>query len=218
MTAVRGKFITLEGGEGAGKSTQSKLLSASLRDYGFEVLQTREPGGCSDAETIRTLLVSGGTDRWSPLSEALMMSAARVEHIRKTIRPALLRGAWVVCDRYTDSTSVYQGYAGGVDLTFLALLNDRVCEDIVPDLTLVLDLPPEVGLSRTFARSANESRFENKGLSYHQKISDGFKRIAESDPKRCIIIDGQGKVEETHDKLLQVVVSRFELGALHVNA
>lgn len=216
---IRGKFITLEGGEGAGKSTQSKLLSARLRTHGLEVVQTREPGGCADAETIRTLLVSGGADRWCPLSEALMMSAARAEHINKTIRPALERGAWVVCDRFVDSTTVYQGYAGGVDLNFLETLNREVCKDIMPDLTLVIDLPPEIGLARTHARmSGAETRFENKGLGYHRKIYDGFKAVIEKNPGRFCVIDGQGDVDSTQNKLISAVHERFNLEGCDVTS
>lgn len=186
---ARGRFITFEGGEGAGKSTQVQRLAARLCAESREVVTTREPGGSPGAESIRDLVLRGEADRWSPVTETLLMYAARRDHVERVIRPALARGAWVVCDRFADSTRAYQGAAGGTDPALISALERHVVEDTRPDLTLVFDLPPEVGLERAHARAGAEMRFESKGLAFHQRLREGFRAIAAAEPDRCVLID-----------------------------
>jgi dTMP kinase len=186
---MAGTFITFEGGEGSGKSTQVARLVARLRAMGHTVVQTREPGGTDGAEAIRTLLVNGDTKRWTPTAEALLNYAAREMHLVGVIRPALARGDVVVCDRFTDSTTAYQGYAGGCDLQLIAGLERDIVGTTRPKRTLVFDLDPEVGLARARTRADSEDRYERKGLAFHQKLRDGFQSIAADDPVRCRLID-----------------------------
>ena len=177
----RGRFISFEGGEGAGKSTQARRLAERLTALGRITTLTREPGGTAGAETLRGLLVEGGTDRWSPMSEALLMYAARRDHIERLIRPALERGEWIVCDRFADSSRAYQGAGGGVDPAFIGALETWVLENIVPDLTLIFDLPAELGLERAGVRDADaKGRFEAKGLDFHRTLRTEFLAIAKA--------------------------------------
>jgi len=195
---TRGRFITFEGGEGAGKSTQLKRLAARLRGEGREVVATREPGGSPGAESIRELVLNGAADRWSPVTETLLMYAARRDHIERVIRPALARGSWVVCDRFADSTRAYQGAAGGADPGLIAAMETYILEDTRPDLTLIFDLPPEIGLQRAVARPGAELRFESKGAAFHERLREGFLAIAKAEPDRCVVIpadDAIGAVE-----------------------
>jgi len=187
----RGVFITFEGGEGAGKSTQAKLLAAALRRTGRDVVATREPGGAPGAEAIRKMLVRGKAERWTPLAEALLFSAARAEHVEKTIEPALAAGYDVVCDRFADSTMAYQGHVRGVDMEFIAALTDEAAEGCTPDLTLILDLPPEQGLKRAKKRGGKEHRFEKFDLTFHRFLRRAFLVIAKAEPKRCVVIDAR---------------------------
>lgn len=188
--ARRGRFITLEGGEGTGKSTQARLLAAWLGERGVDCLLTREPGGSPGAEDIRGLLVTGEPGRWDAVTEALLMNAARRDHVVRTIRPALEAGRWVICDRFVDSTLAYQGHAGGVPLATLEALIAAAVEDTRPDLTLVLDLSPEAGLARAASgRDGTEARFERKGLTFHAAVREGFRLIAEAAPDRCVVVD-----------------------------
>ncbi len=204
----RGSFITLEGGEGAGKSTQVDLLADALRAAGREVVATREPGGAPGAEEIRKVLISGGGDRWSPLSELLLFVAARREHVDRTIDPALSRGAWVICDRFSDSTTAYQGY--GHDLIDECEALQRMALGAFrPDLTLVLDLPVEVGLERARARSGQGKRYEQMGLDFHRRVREGFLDIARREPARCRVIDARGTVEAVQAALRRAVAERF---------
>jgi dTMP kinase len=183
-------FITFEGGEGTGKSTQVKILAERLRFNGQSVVETREPGGTPQAEALRNLLVSGETDRWSAESEALLNYAARDSHLHKIIRPALAAGSTVLCDRFMDSTRAYQGYAGACTFHLLDELERSIVGATRPDKTLVFDLDPVVGLARAAARGQGaEDRFERKGLAFHQRIRDGFLEIARAEPSRCRIID-----------------------------
>lgn len=184
----RGRFITLEGGEGAGKSTMAKRLAECLQQTGTDVVQTREPGGAPGADAIRSLLVQGDAARWAPLEEALLFTAARANHLRETIRPALARGAWVICDRYTDSTRAYQAAGGGVAADVLDRLNDIITAD-TPDLTLILDLPVEAGLARSRGAERGEDRFEAMNPAFHERVRAAFLAIAEREPKRCAVID-----------------------------
>lgn len=197
---TRGRFISFEGGEGAGKSTQVRRLIARLQGAGVEVVSTREPGGSVGAEAIRNLVLTGSVDRWSPVTETLLMYAARRDHIERTILPALERGAWVVCDRFADSTRAYQGQAGGVSGDLIGALEDHVLNGARPDLTLVFDLPVELGLERAeqFAKLAGhgETRFESKGLEFHQNLREAFLQIAKAHPDRCVLIDAGRTIDE----------------------
>lgn len=201
----RGRFITFEGGEGTGKSTQIRHLTEQLRGRAVEVVATREPGGSEGAERVRDLLVNGPADRWSPMSEALLFAAARSHHLETLIRPALARGAWVLCDRFADSTRAYQGAAGGVDPDFLAELERRVLRDTRPDLTLILDAPAELGLQRAASRAGGEARFESKGLAFHQRLREGYLRLAEAEPHRCVLIDATAPLEVVGAAVLAAV-------------
>lgn len=204
---MRGLFITLEGGEGTGKSTQARRLRAHLVEKGLQVCTTREPGGTLEAEALRSLVVNGTADSWSVVGEALLMNAARDSHLRQVIRPALSRGEVVICDRFMDSTRVYQGHAGGCDIELLMKLERAVVMDTVPDLTLVFDLDPIVGLARASKRLQNhEARFEGKGLSFHQKLREGFLAVAEAEPKRCQIV----LANQTEDRVFFDIVSIVE--------
>lgn len=185
---ARGFFIALEGGEGAGKSTQAKRLAEGLRAEGREVVLTREPGGSPGAEDIRKLLVTGDAARWSPLTEALLMYAARADHLNVTIRPALARGAIVISDRFADSSEAYQGAGGGVPLETLNALRAAVVGNDEPDLTLIFDLSVEAGLARASARGG-DARFESKGADYHQRLRDAFLAIAERRKDKAVLID-----------------------------
>ena len=206
---ARGRFITFEGGEGTGKSTQAALLADHLRADGREVVQTREPGGSPGAEALRSLLVSGEGDRWSPLAETLLMYAARADHLDRVIRPALDRGAWVVCDRFADSTRAYQGAAGGASEELIETLDARVVGDDQPDLTLVFDLPVEAGLARAAGRGGDEARFEGKGPEFHQRLRDAFSAIAAAHPDRCMLIDAAGAREAVAERVWAAVRDRL---------
>jgi dTMP kinase len=191
-----GKFISLEGGEGAGKSTQAKLLADSLRGSGLEVIATREPGGTPGAEAVRALLVTGKADRWDALSELYLLNAARRDHVERLIRPALARGAWVITDRYVDSTRVYQGVAKGLADETVLRYHKESTGDLWPDLTLILDIKPEVGIARTQQRSGSEARFESESLEFHQALREGFLVISEQEPVRVDVIDASQSVEQ----------------------
>ena len=185
-----GLFVTFEGGEGAGKSSHARRLGERLKGTGRKVVLTREPGGSPGAEELRKLLVTGKTARWSAEAETLLNYAARDAHLRETIRPALQRGDFVICDRFMDSTRVYQGYAGGCDMALIDMLEQRIVGADRPALTLILDVDPSAGLGRAKGRGApGEDRFERMGLSFHQRLRDGFREIARLDPRRCRLID-----------------------------
>jgi dTMP kinase len=206
---TRGRFITFEGGEGAGKSTQVKRLAARLETAGHEVVATREPGGSAGAERIRDLVLNGDADRWSPVTETLLMYAARRDHVERVIRPALARGAWVVCDRFADSTRAYQGAAGGTDPGLIAALETHILEDVRPDLTLVFDLPVEVGLQRAYARADGEMRFESKGAAFHERLREGFRAIAAAEPGRCAVIDATAAMDTVEAAVWHAVRGRL---------
>lgn len=185
----KGKFITLEGGEGSGKSTQIQFILDALKQKGIPVISTREPGGSAGAELIRNLLVKGDVHRWDAVTEALLMNAARRDHVRNLIIPALEKGTWVICDRFSDSTLAYQGYGHGVALSYLHALYELIAGSLTPDLTFVFDLDPRVGLERARRRSDSEDRFERMSLEFHDRIREGFRRIAQTDLNRYILID-----------------------------
>jgi dTMP kinase len=195
---VTGCFITFEGGEGAGKSTQIARLRRRIEAAGQPVLVTREPGGSPRAERIRTVLLAGGAKALGPLAEAVLFTAARIDHLERTIRPALQAGTHVLCDRFADSTRAYQGALGSLDEGTLASLERLAVEGTEPNLTLVLDLPPEAGLERIRRRQAERGegadRFEAEGLPFHAALRDAFLRIAAAAPHRCVVIDaGRGE-------------------------
>ena len=209
MTRVtRGRFITFEGGEGVGKSTQVRLLADRLAGRG-EVVVTREPGGSPGAEAIRALLVSGPVERWSPITETLLMYAARRDHIERVIAPALARGAWVICDRFYDSSRAYQGAAGGAPAGLLRALEADVVGDLIPDLTLILDLPAEVGLARASQRGQGEGRFEAKGAVFHERLRAAFLEIAAGEPDRCRVINADADVDAVSDRIKAVLDQRW---------
>ena len=198
---TRGVFITFEGGEGAGKSTQVVRLVERLRAAGLDVIQTREPGGSVGAEAIRALVLNGEIERWSPRTETLLMYAARSDHLERTIRPALEAGQWVVCDRFADSSRAYQGAGGGAPSDFIEALDAAIVGADQPDLTLIFDLPVEVGLERAFGRGLFETRFESKGQAFHQRLRDGFATIAAAHPGRCRMIDATGTPDEVFARI-----------------
>tara|TARA_B100000405_G_scaffold144387_1_gene100927 strand:- start:947 stop:1609 length:663 start_codon:yes stop_codon:yes gene_type:complete len=204
-----GKFITFEGGEGGGKSTQLALLAKVLEDAGIEVVTTREPGGTSGAEEIRDLLVRGTTDRWAPLAEVLLHFAARIDHVEKVIQPALETGAWVLCDRFTDSTMAYQGGGHGLGFDRIRELHHQILGNFRPDLTLILDLPVEEGLARAFGRAGAEDRYERMDLGFHERIRATFLAIGEEEPNRCAIIDATGGVDDVQRDICAEVSHRL---------
>ena len=206
-----GRFITVEGGEGSGKSTQVRLLADSLRGRGIETVITREPGGSPGAEAIRRLLLKGTIDRWEPLAEALLHFAARQDHLHRLVRPALMRGAWVVCDRFADSTVAYQGYGMGVDADILGHLAEIVVGDTRPDLTLILDISPDAGLARAAGRSEHATRYERLDAVFHQRVRAGFLAISKANPARCALVDASVPAAEVAAVVWQTVRTRLDL-------
>lgn len=202
---MRGRFISFEGGEGAGKSTQVARLAERLRAHGIEVVLTREPGGTPGAEAVRELIVNGTAERWNPITEALLVNAARADHVARLIEPALARGAWVVCDRFVDSTLAYQGAGKGLDETLLRQLHEMAAGGLLPDLTLILDLDVAAGLARANARRGSVDRFEGHDRAFHERVRNGFRAIATNDPRRCRLIDAGRRVEEVAEAIWQAV-------------
>ncbi len=211
MAIKRGRFITLEGGEGAGKSTLAAELTARLQAAGATVVATREPGGAPGAEEVRRLLVTGEADRWDPLGEALLLSAARRDHVRRLIAPSLAAGAFVLCDRFYDSTLAYQGYGHGLARRTLDQLKRMAVGRLRPDLTLILDLPASVGLHRAQARRGDEMRFESLDLSFHERLRAGFLEIAGAEPRRCVVIDATQSASKVAAEAWAVIVNRLRL-------
>jgi dTMP kinase len=218
MAHMRGLFITFEGGEGSGKTTQIKSLSDWVADQVPDVslCLTREPGGTEEAESIRALLLNGAASKWQPATEAMMMSASRHEHVVHIIQPALERGDIVICDRFTDSTHVYQGYVGGVDQALLDGLDRLSCQGLVPDLTLLLDMDSNAGLARTIQRGSAESRFEAKGAAFHQQVRQGFLERAERYPDRIIRIDAARPAADVTDDVIATVRQLFAVNGYKV--
>jgi dTMP kinase len=206
-----GRFITLEGGEGTGKSTQAKRLEASLEAKGIACLVTREPGGSPGAEDIRKLLVHGEPGRWDVLTELLLIFAARTDHVARTIKPALAAGKWVICDRFTDSTYAYQGVARGLDRETIRRVESVAIGEFKPELTVVLDLPVEVGLQRARARTSDETRFEKFNSEFHEKLRAAFRKIAVQNGDRCVLIEAQGSEDDVAELIWQATAKRFNL-------
>ena len=203
-----GRLVTFEGGEGAGKSTQIERLAATLRAAGLDPLVTREPGGTPGAEQIRRLLVEGPPDRWLPLSEALLLLAARHDHVVRRIAPALADGRWVLCDRFMDSTRVYQGVAGAVGEAVIDRLHAVVLGELRPDLTVILDVPVATGLGRR-QDAVGRQRYERMSSAFHEQVRAGFLALARAQPERCVVVDGNRPVEVVADEIRDLVVRRF---------
>ena len=188
---MRGKFITFEGGEGGGKSTQAARLANRLKTLGLGVVVSREPGGSAGAEAIRHVLLSGAAKPLGPHAEAILFAAARADHLRQTIQPALERGQWVISDRFADSTRIYQGVLGNVDPRLISRLEKVTVGDLIPDLTIILDVAPDVGLRRASERRGNAEvdRFEAEAFDFHKKLREAYLELAEREPKRCVVIN-----------------------------
>tara|TARA_X000000950_G_C13774738_1_gene602496 strand:+ start:432 stop:1055 length:624 start_codon:yes stop_codon:yes gene_type:complete len=207
---MRGNFITFEGGEGGGKSTQAARMAGYLRSKGLDVLETREPGGTPESEALRDLLVQGDPDRWSALSELLLITAARVEHVNRLIEPALAQGRWVICDRFADSTLAYQGIAGELGLELVEQLQELAVGATTPDVTFLLDLRAEAGLQRAEKRGG-AARFEKKGAAFHQTLRDGFLALANENPQRIVLIDGEDSFDNVWEQIKAELKRRFKL-------
>ena len=207
----RGQFITIEGGDGAGKTTQVELLAVALRRAGLDVVTTREPGGAPGAEEIRRLLTSGEVGRWDAMSEALLHFAARREHVTKTIRPALESGRWVVSDRFADSTMAYQGYGFELGREAVARLERLVLGDFAPTLTMILDVPAAEGLARANVRADGEDRYERMDPGFHERLRAGFLEIASADPERCVVIDASAEIEAVRAAIWAAVEKRLRI-------
>jgi len=208
---ARGRFITLEGGEGGGKSTQARRLAAALESSVDEVLLTREPGGSPGAEEIRKLLVDGEVHRWDAVTETLLHFAARRDHLINSVEPALARGAWVISDRFADSTMAYQGYGHGVDRAAIASLYRLCVGSLKPDLTLILDLPVDAGLNRAAGRGGGEDRYERMDRAFHERLRQGFLEIARAEPERCMVIDAAQSEDQVHAQIIAAVRARLAL-------
>ena len=205
MKSLQGLLITFEGGEGTGKSTQSKLLYDYLKSKTKDVILTREPGGCTESENIRNLLVKGNINKWDPITESLLHNAARREHIKNIIKPALLKNKIIICDRYIDSTMAYQGIGQGVNSNFLNILSKEITENIVANITFIFDIDPDISLKRAKKRDKNtNNRYENFDLSFHKNIRNYFKSLINTN-KRYILIDASNSIEEIHLKILKSI-------------
>ena len=208
-----GRFITFEGGEGGGKSTQTRLLQDALASNGIESILTREPGGSAGAEEIRELIVTGSPDRWDPLTELCLLYAARRDHWLKVIKPKLEQGIWVISDRFADSSIVYQGYAGDIDIDTVLNIHNVVLGEVWPDLTIVLDLPPELGLERSYKRdtanNSKDTRFEKRELHFHNLLREGFQYLHSKSPDRICVIDGTKNIKEVEMEVFSIIKKRF---------
>ncbi len=211
MGGTRGRFVTFEGGEGTGKSTQSKRLAEALKARGRDVVMTREPGGSPTAEAIRGLLLSGRARPLGVLGEAYLFAGARIDHVAELIEPSLRGGAWVICDRFADSSRVYQGAAGGLPAEVVDGLVDAAIGSTIPDLTIVIDVPVEIGLARVHHRAEGADRFESDSVAIHEARRQGFLGLAERFPERCVVIDGSRDKDAVSADILALVLGRFGL-------
>ncbi len=209
--ASRARFVTLEGGEGAGKSTHARALSEALTERGIANLVTREPGGSPGAEEIRALLVQGEPGRWNALVETLLLFAARADHIARTIKPALQSGKWVICDRFTDSTFAYQGAGRGLDLEVIRNIEQVAIEFFRPDLTLILDVPVDVAMRRIGSRAHVENRFEKFDHGFHNRLREYFRTLPGLDPARCVLVDTAAAPDAVSRTIWKTVAEKFGL-------
>lgn len=205
------QFITFEGGEGSGKSTQIKLLADWLKHQNIDVILTREPGGTQSAEALRSILLTGDPDRWDGMSELLLLYAGRHDHVEKLIKPALAKGTWVLCDRFADSTMAYQGYGHGLGVETVSAIHKIALGDFKPDLTLLFDIPVDLGLQRAVERRGDEMRYEEMDISFHDKLRAGYMEIAKSNPKRCEIINADQTIELVREDIRDTIAKRFSL-------
>lgn len=210
-----GKLLVVEGGDGSGKGTQLHRLQAALQHYAT-IVRTREPGGSVVAENIRALILNGKADKMDSMTELLLMYAARTSHMRDTINPALLRGDWVLCDRWADSSRVYQGIAGDLGLDTVEALHKLTLGDMKPDLTLILDVPAEIGLGRAFSRGGEEDRMEQKGIDYHNKVRDGYRYLAERSNSHFIINANQ-PIDDVTEELFAIVSKYLHIDLIFNN-
>lgn len=206
---MSGQFISFEGGEGSGKSTQLRLLTEVFEKANLPFRATREPGGSSGAEKIRSLLVSGEVDSWEPLTETILFNAARADHINKLIKPALAQGKTVICDRFLDSTVVYQGIGKELGTAYIKSLHHMLFGNFMPNLTIVLDIKPEDGLARASKRAGDENRFEKLNIEFHQRIRTGFLKIAEMEQGRCVVLNANQDVEKLHKQIIETISRRL---------
>jgi dTMP kinase len=206
---VRGRFISFEGGEGAGKSTQVRLLADALTHKGIRCLSTREPGGSPGAESIRELLIQGDVGRWDPMSEALLNFAARRDHVTNVIEPALCAGTWVICDRFTDSTIAYQGFGQGLEISLIQDLHRTAVGDLWPDVTFILDIPVADGFGRVANRSTDIDRYERMDSQFHIRLREGFLEIARKNVERCAVVDAQPPVDVVHQAVITLIEQRL---------
>lgn len=206
---ARGKFITFEGGEGAGKTTQANLLAEALEKAGIETLQTREPGGTFGAEAIRDLVLKGTSDRWSGMTELLLMYAARLDHVEKLIRPALERGVWVISDRFADSSLAYQGYARGLGADRVNELHNVVMSGFEPNLTILFDMDPVLAQKRVETRGESLTRFDTESLDFHKSLRTAFLKIAEENPNRVHTVDADGSRAHVQNRILFALTKQF---------
>lgn len=207
---MTGRFIALEGGEGVGKSTQGRLLAEALRSRGLDVVTTREPGGTAGAEAIRSMLLSTEGDGWGARAEALLFAAARADHVEKLIHPSVARGAWVVCDRFVDSSRAYQGGGGGLSDADVMDLHRIGSEGLLPDLTVLLAVRPEVSAERLALRDGGQAdRIGGRGADYHARVAAAFREFAQAEPHRFALIDAEGSPSEVHARVMSALVERF---------
>ncbi|WP_259779818.1 dTMP kinase [Aestuariispira ectoiniformans] len=208
---AQGRFISFEGGEGAGKSTQIAFLTEHLEKAGIRVLKTREPGGSAGAEEIRKLLVTGDPGRWDAMTELLLLYAARRDHVERVIKPALAKNTWVICDRFADSTMAYQGYGHELGREAVQQLHKLVLGDFTPDMTILLDLPVAEGLARTQGRDGDETRYEEMEIAFHERMRAGFEEMAGREPERFTTIDANAGIEEVAHAVWTAVAQKFNL-------
>ncbi len=206
---MRGQFISFEGGEGAGKSTQAERLAASLEKAGIETVLTREPGGTFGAEAIRDLVLDGTSDRWSGLTELLLMYAARVDHVEKLIKPALKRGAWVISDRFADSSMAYQGYARGLGKARVDAVHKAVLDDFQPDLTILFDMDPVMAMKRVETRGEDLSRFDAESIEFHKELRQAFKQISDDNSDRYFMIDAGASRDAVETRILYAITQKY---------
>ncbi len=201
MSQMHGCFISFEGGEGSGKSTQIKLLADILGSNKIDVVLTREPGGSKGAEEIRELLVKGESGRWDGITELLLLYAARRDHVERIIKPAIKAGKWVLCDRFSDSTMAYQGYGYELGREKILKVHEASLGEFQPDLTMIIDIPVDIGLKRALSRRDGEDRYESMDISFHQRMRNGYIDIAKSDPSRVKVVDGAGTINQVNERL-----------------